>query len=279
MPFAPPVDLGPDPTAPVAPVAPVVPAPVAAPPAPAPDAATGAYWNQFRQAYKDLPLAQAQTAINAAMKYQGIRGYQRDLAAGKPAAEALARWGPLMLSSDRGAGGLAGAAAMTRAATPPTHFGTRGEVLRVMPDGTVKELRPPTVSQEPKVHFGVHGEVLQVSPQGEVKILNPGTPPPRKLEGEVAIRDEALKGQISELAKAWIKETDPERKGELRLQHDRLVDERAALLRKPIAPPAPVPASPAAKYASPESVRAAVRSKKITRDEAKKILQTQFGYE
>lgn len=43
-----------------------------------------------------LPYDQAQKATVAAMKLQGQRGYQADLAAGKPAHEALAKWAPMM---------------------------------------------------------------------------------------------------------------------------------------------------------------------------------------
>lgn len=44
----------------------------------------------------NLPLDQAQKAMVAAMKFQGQRGYQADLAAGKSAGEALAKWAPML---------------------------------------------------------------------------------------------------------------------------------------------------------------------------------------
>lgn len=43
-----------------------------------------------------LPFDQAQKATTAAMKIQGQRGYSADLAAGKPAHEALAKWAPMI---------------------------------------------------------------------------------------------------------------------------------------------------------------------------------------
>jgi hypothetical protein len=55
---------------------------------------------KLQEQLQGLPYEQAQRATVAAMKMQGQRGYQADLAAGKPAHEALAKWAP-MLFSDR----------------------------------------------------------------------------------------------------------------------------------------------------------------------------------
>lgn len=51
---------------------------------------------------KDVPIAQAERAVEAAMKFQGMRMYQQALREGKPSAEALAAAGPLLF----GAGGM-----------------------------------------------------------------------------------------------------------------------------------------------------------------------------
>lgn len=51
---------------------------------------------QLQQQIQGLPIDQAQRATVAALKFQGQRGYQNDLAAGKPAHEALAKWAPMM---------------------------------------------------------------------------------------------------------------------------------------------------------------------------------------
>lgn len=62
-----------------------------------------------------LPMGQAERAIAGAMHYQAMRGYQRDLADGKPAQESLVRWAPLMFSSQPAA-----IAAINRYSAQPT---------------------------------------------------------------------------------------------------------------------------------------------------------------
>lgn len=64
---------------------------------------SGEYWQRFQQAYRNLPLEQAQQAISAAVKYQGMRGYQRDIESGNVTAEqALAKWAPMIFVDQKG---------------------------------------------------------------------------------------------------------------------------------------------------------------------------------
>jgi len=65
----------------------------------------------------NAPAAQQEAAVQAAMKYQGQRGYQNDLAKGMPAAQALAKWGSLMFCDDPSA--MIKAAAMAQETAPP----------------------------------------------------------------------------------------------------------------------------------------------------------------
>ena len=72
--------------------------------------------NAARMQVKDVPLypiEKAQQAVQAAMKFQGNRGYQKDLADGKSPADALVKWGPLMFYNDPS--GMSAAAALARA--------------------------------------------------------------------------------------------------------------------------------------------------------------------
>lgn len=78
-------------------------------------------WDMIERSYGNLPIAEAQKAINAAMQYQAMRGYKSDLESGKPAAEALSRWMPLMIAKP-GGGNLAGVASMIRATQPKPNF-------------------------------------------------------------------------------------------------------------------------------------------------------------
>lgn len=72
-------------------------------------------------------LAGVQTAVDSAMHFQAIRGYQDDIAAGKSPAEALAKWAPLMYlgpkSSSLGQAGAFIRGARAPAAPRPQNIG------------------------------------------------------------------------------------------------------------------------------------------------------------
>jgi hypothetical protein len=57
----------------------------------------------YRTAFSNLPVDQAGKAIEAAVRYQGQRGYQLDIQGGMPADKAMAKWGPLLFHSAPGA--------------------------------------------------------------------------------------------------------------------------------------------------------------------------------
>lgn len=59
-----------------------------------------------------VPMGQAIQAFESQRRFQAQKGYQADLAAGMSAADAMAKWGPLLFAGPKGAG------AMPRAATP-----------------------------------------------------------------------------------------------------------------------------------------------------------------
>ena len=48
-----------------------------------------------------VPLAQAQSAVESAERMQAQRGYKEDLDKGVPAAEAMAKWGPILFSGSK----------------------------------------------------------------------------------------------------------------------------------------------------------------------------------
>lgn len=52
--------------------------------------------NLMRAMYTSLPVEDAERAVSAAIQFQGLRGYRRDLDSGTDATTALAKWGPLM---------------------------------------------------------------------------------------------------------------------------------------------------------------------------------------
>lgn len=65
----------------------------------------------------NLSIEQQQKAVEAVMKFEGMRGYQKDLADGKSPADALAKWGPLMFYNDPS--GMSAAAALAMETAPP----------------------------------------------------------------------------------------------------------------------------------------------------------------
>jgi hypothetical protein len=50
----------------------------------------------YQAAFTKLPVDDAIKAVEAATRYQGLRGYQRDLQNGSNAAQAFAKWGPML---------------------------------------------------------------------------------------------------------------------------------------------------------------------------------------
>lgn len=69
----------------------------------------------LQRLFETQKVEDAQRAMSAAIQFQGLRGYQQALQEGKPAAEALTRYGPMMFYSRPQAFGPA-----MRAITPPT---------------------------------------------------------------------------------------------------------------------------------------------------------------
>lgn len=128
---APPM-VAPRPTAMVAPpgVAPIAP--------PALNPAVGYNPNQVAQDIEmrkmllnmgDAPIAQAEAAVSTALKFQAVRGYQKDLAGGMAPNEALARWAPIMFTQPK-ASTLGQAGSFIKNTTPvvpkPMDIGGRG---------------------------------------------------------------------------------------------------------------------------------------------------------
>lgn len=93
----------------------------------------------------DLPLAEAEQAVSTAIKFQAVRGYQKDLQEGKSSAEALARWAPLMFTQPK-AGTLGQAASMVRAQAPTEKYMDIGGVGYEFRGGKATALTPPKVT-------------------------------------------------------------------------------------------------------------------------------------
>lgn len=98
---------------------------------------------KLQYAVADLPLAEAEQAVSAALKFQAVRGYQQDLARGVTPNEALAKWAPIMFTAPK-AGNLAGAASLVRATRPEAEkYMDIGGVGYQMKGGKATALTPP----------------------------------------------------------------------------------------------------------------------------------------
>lgn len=107
------------------------------------EAARQTSMRKLQYAIADLPLAEAEQAVSAALKFQAVRGYQQDLARGVSANEALAKWAPIMFTAPK-AGNLAGAASLVRATRPEAEkYMDIGGVGYQMKGGKATPLTPP----------------------------------------------------------------------------------------------------------------------------------------
>lgn len=113
-------------------------------------------WKNLQSRTANLPIAQTEEAVAAAMRFQGQRQYQRDLASGIPQAEAFARAAPLMFNAPKQSN-LGQAAAFTRAITPegPKFMNAGGVIYRIDPNATQgRALTPrPVAKPEPPNRF------------------------------------------------------------------------------------------------------------------------------
>lgn len=78
--------------------------------------------------FQGRKIAEAEKAMAAAIQFQGLRGYQNALESGKPAAEALTRYGPMMFYTRPQAFGPA----MRAIAPPPPQ-----DMIRSIPRGGI----------------------------------------------------------------------------------------------------------------------------------------------
>lgn len=83
-------------------------------------------------------LAEAEQTINAAIKFQAMRGYQQDLQSGKSSAEALAKWAPMLFANPKQSN-MGGAAALIKATRPPAPMikTANNQLFQIGPNGAM----------------------------------------------------------------------------------------------------------------------------------------------
>lgn len=152
-------------------------APAWAQPKPAPQAPDELDPRMMQEAFTKLPIDQAVKAVGAAIRFQGLRGYQQDLANSVPADQALARHAPMMFWQAPGATMTSTMKAMTPPAKPhfvpatggaPAYFETPGH------PPTLLRAPPATPRPEDRMMPGVG--LVRIDPTtGEHRVLIPDT--------------------------------------------------------------------------------------------------------
>jgi hypothetical protein len=134
------------------------------------------------QAFEHLPVDQAIRAVEAATRFLGQRGYMKDLEGGANAAQAFAKWGPMLF---RNATGIP--EAIDRSIpTPITPYQQaqlqfrREQAAQSQAAATAKLSADEAKAKTPKLHFGQSGEIIQQAPDGTYKVLREATEKPEK---------------------------------------------------------------------------------------------------
>lgn len=190
-----------------------------------------------------FPLDQAQQAVNTAIRFQAQRGYQQDVQNGKPAAEALMKWAPMLSNGPRGTE-LGQAASFIRATAPtvPKPVNVGGVLYNIAPGGQ-------SVTETP----------------GQRRVIKP----PAGLAADLADARKTLDGYVKEIEKVEASD-DKTLKKQLPTLRQRRTDlenyvqmkELQQSPRQILATPgaAPVPAGPAPSAATSSSMPQKVTS-------------------
>lgn len=117
------------------------------------------------QLFQNRKIKEAEQAMSAAIQFQGLRGYQQALESGKPAAEALTKYGPMMFYSRPQSFGPA-----VRAVTPPS--------LTPYQEATIKHRE--SQSQRPLIRTVPGVGLVSVNPTNQaVTTIQPSSSKPR----------------------------------------------------------------------------------------------------
>lgn len=120
----------------------------------------------YAEAFKRLPVDEALQAVEAANKFVAQRGYMRDIESGKNAAEAFAKWGPMLFKNATGI-----PEAIDRSVPTPISPYQQAQL----------KMRQQQLNA-PRLHFGSAGEVIQETGAKEqpFKVLRAGEQKPNK---------------------------------------------------------------------------------------------------
>lgn len=155
-------------------------------PPPPPDYGMGSInWNAVQEMYRTKKAEEAEAATAEAIRFQGMRGYQQALQQGKPAAEALKEFGPMIYWSKPQAFGPS-----MKAVTP--YVQTPWETQRIKES----EAR----INKPTYRAGPNGSQYAVDPKTGVatRIIEPEEESPLR---NITVRQEGRKGDRTTISR------------------------------------------------------------------------------
>lgn len=231
--------------------------------------------------FQEQPADVAMKAIEAAVQFQGLRGYQQAIKNGEAPEKALVKYGPMIFNKQAGAFGPS-----MKAITPPPNAvwspATNGAPGAFTMPGHMPLVPQPTGPKPSDILAREKFDWMKAHPKANPEdyetIHFPGTKP---IEGLPAVPGE-VRSFLGIDALAKDKPAQPAIPGVPGTPSRT----RKVLISKPSseaasdegpseAAPLATPASP--KFKSADEVRAAYKSKSIDRDTAKKILADQFN--
>jgi hypothetical protein len=177
-----------------------------------------------KQAMAYYPIDQAGKAIEMATKFVGQRGYQQDLANGMSAAQAFAKWGPMLFHGTAGTG----MAAAIRGSQPPAMTPYQQAEISLKQQALNRSTTPTFV--QPDTTTGAPGYFA--TPSGTIHTVPTPKPPKTTLSPEKQIDDKALQDEMRAVATA-MGAASPKQLPKLEGKMKELSDKRKALLETP----------------------------------------------
>ena len=138
-----------------------------------------------------LPIEEAQKAVEAATKFQAQRGYQKDLQGGMSPTDAMAKWGPVLFSGSKSNAGMG---AMMRSSQPVLR-NVGGGLYRVPSSGPAQLVVPPRDKgstwswQDKEDYTAASRRFSEMSKESATKSLSDPTPMRRQMLSDKAIMD------------------------------------------------------------------------------------------
>lgn len=141
----------------------------------------------YSDAFKNLPVEQAIQAIEAATQYIGQRGYMKDLQSGASAAQAFAKWGPMLFH--RNTTGLSEAIKLQQPEPQPRQYPGMG----VAYGGKFY----PQKEDKPQASIALVDEIMKTTKEAEAAEASGNTSAAEQLRNRAELLSSQAKGGIN----------------------------------------------------------------------------------